>query len=201
MSNARKQLSYCELFGMPNAGKSELGRWLDEKVINAQSLRYFGIRRSDSLENTLDRTAFFHKSLEMMRKSILMAQGPESILLVDRGFHDKLLLFNLLVKWKTVKESLVIRCAEIMKELSWHEVPRILIVVPIEVLIKREQGVATDPYKRWRPLLGDYVEERLKLLYSAYAAIEADEMTCILDGTSNRENIRKQAINFLEHLL
>ena len=84
-------------------------------------------------------------------------------------------------------------------ELKWHQVPRILMRVPIQVTLERElkSSPVHDPYKRWRVLLGEPVEERIQSLYAAYEEIQQDEKTCFIDGTAEREFIRQQVLEFI----
>ena len=93
-----------EFLGMPNTGKSELGRWLNGQKVNGLLLRYHGPRPQTSITDFSDRSAYFLESLVNIRKEMIRAQEPGSVLLIDRGFHDALLLYNLFLQWGSIKK-------------------------------------------------------------------------------------------------
>jgi hypothetical protein len=189
--------SCVEILGMPNSGKSGLARRLSGRTVGSRTVVNIGSRGAAIVGN-LNRTAFHLRSLESMRRLVLTNAQSGRLILLDRGFHDKLLLYGLLEAWGIVDAELVCRCREIMLELSWAEVPFIVLTVNQTVMLSREPPTYGDKRARWRPLLGEDVKGRLECLHHAYLSLPTTQSMLRLDGTVAPEICDASALAFLE---
>lgn len=179
-----------ELIGMPNSGKTSLGKRLEISDISNR-LKYFSFRTSfnaHELNSNDDKMCI--ESLNSFQEALtkqLASIDSMTILIIDRGFSDKLIFYTILNELGLISEEPIKLCKSFMLKYSWHLSTKLVFNLPVKIVYEREKN-ARKSRDRWEIIFKKRTELAMQLLHNKYKVIREDHNSIIVDGQESMDS-------------